>query len=170
MSKSEATFLSSGGECSIDPARLNDADPIARKLAQLVVGSEVHNELGKFNHTNNGVHAWRAYALARSAGLPIPDEVLTYLDMCACVATRAGSAQQVAAGMHLSNARGGSRKERAAAITDHQHKQLQALKMAYQNCGKGGKRAARVRVAEQFDTTEGALRQLWIKAGQVKKL
>ncbi len=164
MSKAGLTFRGAGGVSRMDPVRLEAADELGRKMVQGTASIEVRNELRKFNATGNGVHAWRAYALARSAGLPIHPDVLAYLDECASAATQGSSPMTVVSMMRLSNVRGGARVQRAACITDHQHMQLLSLAMAYLHCPKGGKKAARNRVAEQYGTTEGSLYQLWRRA------
>ena len=164
MSKIRQTFHSSGGVSRINPAQLDSADDLGRKMVQVTVAVEVRAELNKFKATSNAVHVWRAYALARSAGLPIHEDVIAYLDQCASAATRVTDPKEVLRMMQLSNPRGGRRVNLRAKITDDQYKQLMSLAMAYLHCGARKKKAARVSVAEQYGTTEGALRQLWVRA------
>jgi hypothetical protein len=164
MVKKPPKFRSEGGVSRIDPARLDGVDPLGRKMIQGVSEAEVHAEVGKFNHSGNGVHMWRAYALARNAGLPIRDEVLAYLDTCADAATRGDSPQAMAIGMLLSNGKGGARAQKAALATDKQHWKLIALRMAYEHCSEGERGVARAGVALKFGTTAEALRKLWERA------
>ena len=166
MDKKPPKFRAAGGESRIDPTRLVGVDTLGLAMVQATSAAEVHAEVGKFNHSRNGVHMWRAYALARNAGLPIRDEVLAYLDQCADAATRSDSPEAMAEGMRLSNRRGGARAQKAAKFTDEQHRALLALGMAYEHCSEGERGSALARVAGMFGRSAGALGKLWERAGK----
>ena len=124
--------------------------------------------LAAFRLTQHGAFMWRAYASARKSGRPVPDGVLEYLDACAYAVSFCQSDAQITARMLLRHSRGGAQPGRRLKDASRQVDILQSLMHEYHKVRLGqvvSKVQARRNVAAQFQTTEGRVHQLEIKAG-----
>ena len=112
--------------------------------------------------TANGLWAWRALRVCLATGCPIPAPLVMYLDQCAVAAENVGEGSTLA-DFKLINQKGGARADaqasyewRRALIAGHYAREEKAIGLP--GCAKH-KTDAREKVAAQFDTTEGSVKQ-----------
>lgn len=86
---------------------MDDAERLAEFKRQ-VLRRQVNEQLELFSALANGHALWRAYALCRSAGEPLPEQILKHFDDIARRLVDAQTSQQVLSALHLGNERRGA--------------------------------------------------------------
>lgn len=151
-----------------DLARLPaDALPLVRAL----IVSEAREYAAAFAKSGNGAHIWRAWRLVRllpDIPADLREEIARYLDECAEVLVHDTQPASVVRALKLSN-QSGARGEGADAVdAELADAYLLAryhhlLKLDDRHGRKANKAEAHRRLATEFDTTAGAIKQRILK-------
>lgn len=151
-----------------DLARLPaDALPLVRALIE----SEAREYAAAFANAGNGAHLWRAWRLVRllpDVPADLREEIARYLDECAKVLVHDTRPTSVVRALKLSN-QSGARGEGAAAVDAQladayllaRYQHLLALDKRHGR--EANKAAAYRRLATEFETSAGAIKQRVLK-------